>query len=183
MFDQSLNYKLVQIRKNRYNIKESFTRELIYKFHPHNDRCCIKYIVSIKEYKNELLTLDYYPKINLTPKANSLDDIQDLRYRMLTKQNSFGVIGGTILDIMHETEIISGINVWGFLAASLITETINENNKRYNVYKEVLSRTFRIRHRVFGNRDNSAIFVIPTNKTDEHARIIEDYEYIFSETN
>lgn len=183
MFDQSLEYKLVQICKNKYNTRETFTREHIYKFYRHNDRCCIKYVVSIKEYKNELLTLDYYPKINLTPKAISLDDIQDLRYRMLTKQNSFGIIGGTILDIMQEIENTTGLTIWGFLAASLISETINANNKRYIVYKEVLSRTFRTRHRVFGNRDNSAIFVIPIVKLAEIQRIIEDYEYIFSETN
>ena len=183
MFDQSLEYKLAQVRRNKYNIRETFTREYIYKFYCHNDRCCIKYVVSIKEYKGELLTLDYYPKINLTPKTSSPDNIQDLRYRMLTRQNSFGIIGGTILDIMQEIESKTGITIWGFLAASLITEIINENNKRYNVFKEVLSRTFRTRHRVFGNRDNSAIFVIPTDKIAERQRIIEDYEYIFSETN
>ncbi|HCN83716.1 MAG TPA: hypothetical protein DIT07_08850 [Sphingobacteriaceae bacterium] len=183
MFDQSLEYKLIQIRSNKHHTNETFTREHIYRFYRHNERCCIKYIVSVKEYHKELLTLDYYPKINLTPKSNTVDNIQDLRYRMLTKQNAFGIIGGTILDIMQEVENKTALQIWGFLAASLPTETTNSNNKRYNIYKEVLSRTFRTRHKVFGNRDNSAIFVIPTNLAAEAQRIIEDYEYIFSETN
>lgn len=98
--DSNLGFKLVQIRRNKYNIRESFIQELIYKFYSHNSRCCIKYIVFVKEYDDGLLTMDYYPKIKLTPKINSRDSIQDLRYRMLTRQNSFGPLGGTILDIM-----------------------------------------------------------------------------------
>lgn len=183
MFDQSLRYRLVQIRKNKYMNHETFSREHIYKFFRHNHRCCIKYIVSVKEYQSELLTLDYYPKVNLTPKNNSVDNIQDLRYRMLTRQNAFGIIGGTILDIMQEVQFTTGLHTWGFLSANLPTEVTNVNNKRYKVYKEVLSRTFRTKHGVFGNRDNSAIFVIPIDKVPERERIIKDHEYIFSETN
>lgn len=81
MFDSSLDFKLVQIRRNKYNFHESFIKEFIYKFYRHNSRCCIKYIVSIKEFPNGLLTLDYYPKLRLTPKINSIESIQDLRYR------------------------------------------------------------------------------------------------------
>ena len=80
---------------------ESYLQEFIFKFYHHNKRCCIKYIVSVKSYPHGLLTLDYYPKIDLTPKQNSTNNIQDMRYQILTKQNSFGVIGGTILDIMQ----------------------------------------------------------------------------------
>jgi hypothetical protein len=129
------------------------------------------------------MTLDYYPKINLTPKVNSFDDIHDLRYRVLTRQNSFGFIGGTILDIMTDVNQRTGNYVWGFLAANLPNETDNANNKRYHVYKDVLSRTFVRHYQVLGNRQNSAIFVIPKTRLAEVKEIIEAYEQIFSETN
>ena len=183
MFDQSLVYKLIQIRRNRYPVRESFLQEFIYKFYRHNERCCIKYIVSVKTYPEGLLTLDYYPKINLTPKKNSMDHIQDLRYRMMTKQNSFGFIGGTILDIMLDIRSYTDADTWGFLAASLVNETSNENNKRYQVYTEVLRRTFINDYEVFGNKENSAIFVIPTNRVANKEQVLERYEKIFAETN
>ena len=183
MFDQTLDYKFVQKRVNKFFTQESFVIELIYKFHCHNKRSCIKYIVSVKTYSNGLLTLDYYPKVNLTPKQNSIDDIQDLRYRLLTKQNSFGIIGGTILDIMLDVQVRTNFNIWGFLAANLITEYTNANNKRYQVYKEILSRTFVYQYDIFGSKENSAIFVIPKLKTTEREKIIEQYEKIFAETN
>lgn len=183
MFDQTLDYKFVQERANKYFIRESFITEFIYKFYRHNKRSCIKYIVSVKTYSNGLLTLDYYPKVNLTPKQNSTDDIQDLRYRLLTKQNSFGIIGGTILDIMLDVQVRTDLNILGFLAANLITEYSNANNRRYQVYKEILSRTFIYQYDIFGNKENSVIFVIPKSKTIEKESIIEQYEKIFSEIN
>jgi hypothetical protein len=183
MFDQSLEFKLVQVRRNRYPQHESYLQEYIYRFYRHNEKCCIKYITSIKTYPAGLMTLDYYPKIDLTPKINSMDDIQDLRYRMLTKQNSFGKIGGTILDIMLEVTTKTGNNIWGFLAANLPGESDNANNKRYQVYREILRRTFVNEYKVFGNIENSAIFVIPREQEAKVEIIIERYEQIFAETN
>lgn len=183
MFDKSLEYRLVQIKRNRFHNLESYLQEYIFRFYRHNAKGRIKYIVSVKSYENGLLTLDYYPKINLTPKVNSMDDIQDLRYRMLTRQNSFGMIGGTILDIMVDISTRTGNDVWGFLAANLPNETANANNKRYRVYTEVLRRSFVHKFEVFGNKENSAIFVIPKAKVANLVTIIEQYEQIFSETN
>lgn len=183
MFNESLAFKLVQIKSNKFNALESYSREFIFSFYRHNEKCCIKYIVSVKDYGNSFLTLDYYPKINLTPKQFSTDSIQDLRYRMLTKQNSFGYIGGTILEIMQYVYYQTGIHIWGFLAASLPDETTNYNNKRFNVYKEVLGRTFIQNHTVFGNKNKSAIFVIPNDKLVDKNSIIKNYEQVFSETN
>jgi len=183
MFNESEPYKLVQVRKNKYSVHETFEREFIYRFYRHNDRSCIKYVVSVKTYSGGLLTLDYYPKINLTPKFNSMDDIQDLRYRVLTRQNSFGVIGGTILDIMADITAATHYQNWGFLAASLPNETKNSNNKRYKVYREILKRTFYKRHNVYGNKENSAIFVIKQSNDEEAKKIIKRYEQIFAETN
>ena len=102
---------------------------------------------------------------------------------MITKQNSFGYIGGTILDIMQNIQFYTDADTWGFLAASLVDETSNENNKRYQVYTEVLRRTFINHYQVFGNRENRAIFVKPTNRLADSERILENYEKIFAETN
>jgi len=176
-------FQLVQIKKNRYRYNESHLREFIFKFYRHNNKCCIKYVVSVKEYEHHLLTLDYYPKINLTPKMQSRDDIQDLRYRLLTKQNSFGYIGGTIMDIMILVQEISGSDTWGFLAANLVYENYNDNNKRYQVYTKVLSRSFLKDYTVFGNRKNSVKFVLPRSRENERTFIIKRYEGIFAETN
>ena len=183
MFDQSLQYILVQTKRNRYTERESFVQEYIYKFYRHNQKACIKYIVSVKTYSGGLLTLDYYPKINLTPKINSLENIQDLRYRLLTRQNSFGIIGGTILDIMEDVTVRTGFQIWGFLSANLPNETQNANNKRYKVYREVLKRTFYRQYNVYGNKENSAIFVIKESNDEDVKKIIKRYEEIFSETN
>jgi hypothetical protein len=68
------------------------------------------------------------------------------------------------MEIMLYVKIHFEIDTWGFLAAILIYEKSNENNKRYQVYKEVLRRSFQNDYAVFGNRKNSAIFVIPTNR-------------------
>ena len=183
MFDTSLPYILVQIKSNKYNLHESYSKEFIFRFYSHNDKSCIKYVVSVKDYGQSFMTLDYYPKINLTPKPYSAESIQDLRYRMLTKQNSFGYIGGTILQIMYDLQKLTGINVWGFLAANLPEEKTNYNNKRFVIYKKILSRSYFQNHKVFGNKDNSAIFVIPNDQAGNKDLIISNYEKVFSETN
>lgn len=183
MFDQPLSYKLVQVKRNRYKTVESFNREFIFKFYRHNYKCCIKYIVSVKEYDQQYLTLDFYPKISLTPKQMSVDSLQDLRYRLLTRQNSFGFIGATILEIISEIQEITKIRTWGFLAANLLEEKTNYNNKRFTVYKEILRRSFIRNQIVFEDRENSAIFVIPSKSTNKINVIFNDYERIFEETN
>jgi hypothetical protein len=79
--------------------------------------------------------------------------------------------------------MILGTRVWGFLAASLIGEKNNYNNKRYRVYTQVLSRTYFANYKVFGSKSNSAIFVIPNSLIPSKDLIISSYEKIFSETN
>lgn len=183
MFNNPLPFKLVQVKSNKYCSTESFSDEMIFRFYRHNEKCCIKYIVSVKSYDHSFLTLDFYPKINLRPKQYSSNSPQNLRYRMLTRQNSFGYIGGTILSIMHYVQQQTSIRTWGFLAANLPNELTTYNNKRFNVYKEVLRRTFISQQTVYGNKDKSAIFVIPINQLINKDLIAINYEKIFSETN
>lgn len=183
MFDASLPFVHVQTKRNKYQNIESFDLEHIFKFYRQKGLRLIKYVVSIKEYQGKYLTLDYYPKINLTPKLYSGENMQDLRYRMLTRQNSFGYIGGTIMEIMLLVQKRSGIYTWGFLAANLPEETTNVNNKRYNVYTEVLRRSFKNNQKVLGNRSKSAIFVLPNEELPNQKQIIAEYEKLFSETN
>lgn len=102
--------------------------------------------------------MDYYPKISLTTKIYSRYSIQDLRYKMLTKQNAFGRIGGTLMDIMVMFKQNFNLRIWGFLAANLVGEVSNENNKRYQTYSEILRRSFKNDYDVLGNQKNSIIF-------------------------
>ncbi|WP_293742048.1 hypothetical protein [uncultured Pedobacter sp.] len=183
MFEQSLPFFHVQTRKNKYRNDESFQKEFIFRFYRRNHKGLIKYIVSAKQYDDRFLTLDYYPKINLTPKPSSGGTVQDLRYRMLTRQNAFGYIGGTIMEIMLAIQEQTQIYTWGFLAANLPNETTNVNNKRYVVYTEVLRRSFKNKQRVLGNKDKSAIFVLPIELLEDKESIIKEYERLFSETN
>lgn len=183
MFNRPLPYLLIQTKLNKYTTSESYSKERIYRFYSHNRKSCIKYIVSIKEYGQSCMTLDFYPKINLTPKPFSANTIQDLRYRILTKQNSFGYIGATILKIMFDLQKLTKIYVWGFLAASLPNERTNYNNKRFHVYKEILSRFYINSHSIFDNKHNSSIFIIPNEHIEHKDLIIRNYEQIFTETN
>jgi hypothetical protein len=101
---------------------------------------------------------------------------------MLTKQNAWGQIGATILDIMLDVSQRTEDSSWGFLA-NLPDEKINSNNKRFRIYTEVLRRTFTQKFNVYVNKQNSAIFIIPKAKDAERQDIIERYEHIFSEIN
>lgn len=183
MFDSSLLYKLIQVRRNKFITHETYLPEYIFKFYLHNNKGRIKYIVSVKEYAEGLLTMDYYPKISLTPRVYTLDTVQDLRYRMLTRQNSFGRIGGTLMDIMVMFQNRYNLRIWGFLAANLIHEDSNDNNKRYRTYIEILRRSFQNNYNIFGNQKNSAIFVIPSIFNKSTKDIVKRDENIFAETN
>lgn len=101
---------------------------------------------------------------------------------MLTRQNSFGYIGGTLLKIMEFIQKRTGIHTWGFLAANP-DETSNYNNKRFNVYKKVLGRIYIHAHTVLVDIVKSANFVIPNDLLQYKGLIISNYEQVFSETN
>jgi len=180
MFDTVLPYRLVQVKRNRFPLVESYLKEFIYTFYRQNRKACIKYVVSVKTYEGGLMTLDFYPKAGVA-KTNALN--QDIRYRLLTKQNAFGAIGGTILDIMTDVTSRTGNETWGFLAATLQQEMSDVNNKRSRVYLEILRRTFTDTLQVFVNKENSTIFVIPNENIGIANKIIKRYEHIFTETN
>ena len=67
MFKDHLPYSLVHVRHNELNARESHSAEYIFRFHRHNVKSCIKYIMVIKDYGTAFLTFDFYPKINFTP--------------------------------------------------------------------------------------------------------------------
>ena len=83
MFDTVLPYRLVQVKRNRFPLVESYLKEFIYTFYRQNRKACIKYVVSVKTHEGGLMTLDFYPKAEVA-KAYALN--QDIRYRLLTKQ-------------------------------------------------------------------------------------------------
>lgn len=87
------------------------------------------------------------------------------------------------MDIMVMFQNKYNLRIWGFLAANLIHETSNDNNKRYKTYSEILRRSFQNDYNVFGNQKNSVIFVIPNIFNKSTKDIVKRYEDIFAETN
>ncbi|MEM9327208.1 MAG: hypothetical protein AAGA85_16185 [Bacteroidota bacterium] len=134
---------------------------------------CSKYVVKIKAYPGDLLTVDFYRKVK-----------SHRKYRLLSGDFKFGRIGATVLDIMREVQSETGSNTYGLVAAALLSEGDERTNKRYNVYVRILQRKVdSSRYRVFGVDVNSFIFVIPTEQEEERERIFLRYGKIFAETN
>lgn len=111
MFDDALKFCLAQIKKNKTN-EESYIRQHVYVFYCKDTLGCVKYITTVKEYKDDLLTIEFYPKVHALKK-----------YRILTFQYRFPSVGATVLKIMRGVQEQIGICSFGILAASLIDET------------------------------------------------------------
>lgn len=172
--ESSLPYELVQIDGNKNRI-ESFIQKYIYKFFVVDRlRNRLKYIAIVKTYPDSMHTIEYYPKV----RSNS-------KYRMLTNQFKFGPIGVTILNIIGEHIETNEQASFGAIASSLLTETTNFNNRRLQLYKEILDRKIRKRkYNIFVQEENSHIFVIPSAiDTVEQDKLKEAYGKILAETN
>lgn len=172
MFDSPINYRLAQKRSNKSKT-ESFIHEYIYVFHVKNEKAGFKYIGKIKEYANNILTIEFYPKIQV-----------DDKYKLLTNQFKFGYIAATVLNLMAEIQKNIGVSCFGILSASLINEKDNIYNKRYSIYIEILRRKVNeMIYSVMGVEENSYIFILPNDRVFEIENIILQYEKIFKETN
>jgi len=173
MFDTSSHFYLVQIRKNKLSDSLA-SEEYIYKFFMKNNLCRVKYLVNFIVYPNQLIRIDFYPKIN-----------SDNKYRLLTNQFKFGTIGGTLLKIMNDFTYRTGINTFGMLCAQTLKEMQmeqNHNTKCLKVYKGVLSRTLDPTvYSIYENSTFSTIFVIPNIRLNDKKDIILYYGKIFEE--
>lgn len=170
MFNSPIAFRFVQKRRNKGS-EESFLDEYIYVFRVRN-HSSIKYVVNIKDYGDNILTIEFYPKIASPDK-----------YKALTNQYKFGQVGSTILEIMLYIQVSLGISCFGILAASLLGEIDNELNKRFVVYTEILRRKVdETLYSVLGVQENSYIFVIPNVRLIDSNNLILRYEQIFKET-
>lgn len=164
-------YKYKQSNRN-VGGKETYFKEHIYVFLLRSVHNRSKYVVTIKEYPNGLLTIDFYRKVS-TPK----------KYRVLSNEFKFGHLGATILDIMRDIQERTKVNTFGILASNLLSEDKNENNKRFRVYVEVLRRKVDSdKYQVLGSDTFSTIFVIPLERKEEVKEIVISYGNIFKET-
>lgn len=164
-------YKYRQSNKN-LNRKETYLKEHIYVFFLRSEYNRSKYVVTIKEYANGLLTIDFYRKVSTSNK-----------FRILSNEFKFGHLGATILDIMRDIQERSKVNTFGILASNLLSEDKNENNKRFRVYVEVLRRKIDAdKYQVLGSDTFSTIFVIPLGRKKEEKEIVISYGNIFKET-
>lgn len=171
MFDSPVPFRLVQIQKNKHS-NESFVKQFIYTFIIKDKYRSIKYVVCVKEYAGNLLTIDFYPKINATDK-----------YKVLTHQFRYGSIGATIFKIMADIQERIGLSCFGILSASMINESDNLGNKRYSAYIKILQRKMNADNfLVAGVRKNSYIFITPINYSVNNNVIYLQYDEIFKET-
>lgn len=94
MFEPSsiISYRFVQRNQNKSKI-ESYNYEYIYCFLIKTNYSLSKYVVNIKQYDNELMTVDFYKKVR-----------SDNRYKILSNEFKFGRVGATILDIMRDVQ-------------------------------------------------------------------------------
>ena len=172
MFDSPLPIRLAHIANNKSD-NESFIRQFIYVFFIKDNMRKVKYIACVKQYDNQLLTIEFYAKIHAKDK-----------YKILTNQFKFGHIGSTILRIMNEIQVKIGISCFGILSASLLNELDNLSNKRYRVYVNILQRKIDPdKFLVTGVPENSYIFIMPFNLASNSEQIYLQYETIFKETN
>jgi|GEM_PF-6462461 len=118
MFDSPASYKLIQVDRNRSNLR-LYQRIFIYKFYIHKKDSLRKYIVRLTEFQDQLFLIDYYAKIK-DGRSN------DLRYNVLTNQKVTGRVGATILSIISEIAKNKKDSCFGIAAAPLKNET-NDN--------------------------------------------------------
>lgn len=180
MFDSITNFTYVHCQQKKLDHVLAIEKH-IYKFFIQDQNGKMKYIVHITLFKNDLLRIDFYPKI-----------ASDQRYRLLTNQFKFGIIGGTVLDIMLDIQKRIDCDTFGLLGAETISEELdfkrghrklNEPTRRFKVYKEILSRKLDPKkYTVFANSENSIIFVIPNSRISQKETIILEYGKIFEQS-
>jgi len=179
MFNSSVTFEYVYTQKRKLKAKSAI-KELHYKFFVTKKLDCgnafmIKYIVNISVYANELLRVDFYPKIK-----------SDKKFMMLTEQFKFGVIGGTVFEIMKNAIYRTGCNTFGLLWAETLEEStqkkLKSGTKRFNVYKGILSlKMDPDKFEVRIDEENSLIFIIPNTRINQKNDIILNYGKIFKE--
>ncbi len=171
MFDSPIKFRLAQVQSNKQK-EETFKRQYVYVFHCKDELGMVKYIATIKEYENNQLTIEFYPKVHAKDK-----------YKILTYQYRFPSVASTVLAIMRTIQEEIGVSCFGLLAASLIDEIDNDANKRYLTYVNILSRkSDKDVYKVLGVPENSFIFIIPIFDLVNKETIILRYEEIFKET-
>ena len=72
MFDEALKFRLVQIKKNKGK-QGSYLRQYIYVFHCKDKLGCVKSVAIVKQYEDDLLTIEFYPKVHALEKYKILN--------------------------------------------------------------------------------------------------------------
>lgn len=169
MFDSSIPFTYCHYSKNRTK-SHLHLEEHVYKFFLKTNKSKTKFIVNIKTYPNELLIINYYPKVNSKNK-----------FRILLNLFKQGQIGGTLFNIISDVVTKTGINTFSVQGAENINESPSkEGTKRFKVYKNAFSRKIDMtKYQIFEDSENSIIFVIPINRFNQRHQIILDYGKIY----
>ena len=169
MFDSSFPFTYCHFRKNKSK-SNLHLEEHVFKFFVKTTKGKTKFIVNIKTYPNQLLIINYYPKLK-----------SENRFRILLNLFKQGQIGGTLLKILEQALTITGYNTFSILGAENINErTTIKGSKRFRVYKQALSRTIDdTKYKIFEDSNNSIIFVIPVTRIGQKDQKILDYGEIY----
>ncbi len=171
MFDTILSYQFVQCDTQK--LKYPLAIECyVYKFFVSNPNGKIKYLVNVFKFPNDLLKVDFYPKVK-----------SDNKYRIVINMFKFGPLGATILDIMRDIQVRSQCNTFGILCADkLEEEELLTGNKRYNVYKKVFARKLDLdTNEIYADPVRNLIFIIPNSRLNDKNDIILQYVTIFTQ--
>ncbi|RSK37548.1 hypothetical protein [Hymenobacter metallilatus] len=173
MFNAIQHYRLVQRNRNRAGLG-SWHFEWIYKFFLHTGTSRRKYLVEVRQYDEHLYTVDFYAKVH---NVN--------RYRLRTHQHAAGKLGATVLAIIARTIQQDPQACFGFIAAAMLTETTDENTRRFQLYTRMLELKINpARYKVEAFAENSTIFVLPhglVSQPDALQNTITRYDQIFRE--
>jgi hypothetical protein len=127
MFEAGYNYRKVQVDKAKG--EDVFLTKHIFVFISANHK---KYIVEVEEYEHTMFILKFHLKC---------DSQSDNKYSKMTKYKDVNKVLRTCIDIMIEMYRENPYSSFGFMGANMVDEEI-PNNKRYRVYKGIMSRLF-----------------------------------------
>ncbi len=179
MFDKPLAFKFVQRNGNKSGIKR-YKYEYIYKFFVGNKNCRRKIIVEIRQYEDDLFTVDFYATV--ASKEREVRNLNSSKYRYRTNVGRGSRIAATIFRILFEIRQKFPDMSFGFQSATMVDEDSDDANRRFRLYQKIMSFVTGAPNSiwtVFVYEENSYIFVIQSRHCEKVPEILKGYGRIF----
>lgn len=182
MFDKPLAFKFVQRNRNKSGLN-GYEFEYIYKFFVRNQHCRRKIIVEIRQYEENLFTVDFYA--TLASKEREVRNLNSSKYRYRTNVGNGHRIASTIFSILFEIRQKFPDMSFGFQAATMLDEDSDDANRRFGLYQKIMSFVTGAPNSIwtaFVYERNSYIFVIQSRHRERLPEILKGYGRIFGKT-